>query len=407
MICPSCHTENGDSMNFCVNCGRRIPKCPTCGLVLTLRTPFCVYCGTRIPEELLSLVPEQTVPEATMKWDTPMEATLYAAPPVQPAPDGKAEYTAPSDSRMPEATVFAAPASPELPPEATAYAASGWNVPEERTAFASSNPNGVEWVPDAQVYEDNQRPLQPQQTFCESCGKRIRPGTRLCAACGTGEGNAQEPKKKRKWIPVLILVVLLLLALLAGIYAIGQSDLFDWDSSSSSTKHSRKDDKDDEDDKDDGDDESGNVPAASGGDAQGAYDPVEESTAAVQPDTQPATVNTEPVEETVPETVAPTAATEPEETNRLMYWIENCDKMYLSDSDLAGLNAQECAYARNACYAKSGRKFSSSELQTFFSQFSWYHPTIDPENFASSMLNAYQTANINVVLAYEQAHGYR
>lgn len=405
MICPSCHTENEDSMSFCVNCGRRIPKCPTCGLVLTQQTPFCVYCGTRIPEEVLSMVPEQTASEVTMKWDTPMEATLYATPSGRSAPEERAECTAPSDFRMPEATVLAAPDSPEIPPEA-AYSASGWNVPEERTAFASSNPNGGEWMPDAQVYADNQRPLQPQQAFCENCGKRIRPGTRLCSACSTGEGNAQEPKKKRKWITVLILVVLLLLALLAGIYAIGQSDLFDWGSSSTS---SGKDDKDGEDDKnseDDGDDEPGNAPAASDGNDQGAHDPVEESTAATQPETQPETENTEPVVETIPETVAPTVDTEQENTNRLMYWIENCDKMYLSESDLAGLNAQECIYARNACYAKSGRKFNSTELQTYFSQFSWYHPTIAPENFSPSMLNSYQVSNINRVLEYEQAHGY-
>lgn len=85
----------------------------------------------------------------------------------------------------------------------------------------------------------------------------------------------------------------------------------------------------------------------------------------------------------------------------LEYWIENCDSLYLSQSDLYGLTEEECRIARNAIYAKSGRIFSSSDLSDYFSRYSWYYPCIRAENFTDSMLNAAQLHNLNVIIEYE------
>ena len=87
-------------------------------------------------------------------------------------------------------------------------------------------------------------------------------------------------------------------------------------------------------------------------------------------------------------------------------FIERSDSQYLTEADLEGFDAKMCEYARNGVYARAGRGFQSAELRQYFSQFSWYQPTVDPSAFTDSMLNDYQIKNIALVLAYEQAHGY-
>lgn len=42
-----------------MDCGQRIPRCPTCGTVLQQRAKFCMVDGTRIPDEIIALIPEQ------------------------------------------------------------------------------------------------------------------------------------------------------------------------------------------------------------------------------------------------------------------------------------------------------------------------------------------------------------
>ena len=136
--------------------------------------------------------------------------------------------------------------------------------------------------------------------------------------------------------------------------------------------------------------------------------------------TEPPAIATEPPTEapTAPPTAPPTqppteppteAPTEPEidADPRLLYVIENCDSTYLTESDLSGFDKEMCRIARNALYAKSGRKFKDAELQEFFEQFSWYYPSVEPSAFTGSMFNKYQSANLNLISAYERDHGYR
>lgn len=133
----------------------------------------------------------------------------------------------------------------------------------------------------------------------------------------------------------------------------------------------------------------------------------------------PASEDTIPVSEVVevPETQAavPTQATNPTKETQgsadtsivmtedpLIYFVENCDKVYMTWDDLSGFDEWACVLARNACYAKSGRMFNDYRLQEFFGQFAWYEPTISPGSFSDSLLNDYQLANIGLVLEYEQ-----
>lgn len=109
---------------------------------------------------------------------------------------------------------------------------------------------------------------------------------------------------------------------------------------------------------------------------------------------------TEP-EYTYPVIIAPTYEPEETRTKTLQYWVENCDRLYLSQTDLYGLTEKECVIARNAIYAKSGRIFQSTELHNYFSTYSWYDPHISPEEFSDSIFNSAQRHNLEVVLEYE------
>ena len=90
----------------------------------------------------------------------------------------------------------------------------------------------------------------------------------------------------------------------------------------------------------------------------------------------------------------------------LDYFIYNSDSMYFTEADIAGFDARMCRLARNGIYAKLGRKFKDAELSNFFSQYYWYYPTIEAENFSDRLLNAYQVANRDLIVSYERKHGF-
>ena len=85
----------------------------------------------------------------------------------------------------------------------------------------------------------------------------------------------------------------------------------------------------------------------------------------------------------------------------LQYISENCDRRYFSASEISGLSKDELQYARNAIYAKSGRIFSMEKLASYFAKYSWYNPHIPGDAFQEDMLNSYQTANRDLIVARE------
>ncbi len=96
-----------------------------------------------------------------------------------------------------------------------------------------------------------------------------------------------------------------------------------------------------------------------------------------------------------------------EEDDSYDYILPGSDKSYLTMSDLEGMTAEECRLARNELYARHGRIFQDEELQQYFESFDWYHPSIQPDDFQESMLNAYETANRDLIVEYEENQGYR
>ncbi len=249
----------------------------------------------------------------------------------------------------------------------------------------------------AQEYVDTpftEDPAPVTRAYCESCGKRVAPGTRLCASCQEDPYHPAKKSAKTQWIG-LICALVLLLGMAAGCYALLNSDLFNWNDSSANRVEKEKEEEEEEIEREFTLRETEGIsPAETAGTIETGTE------ASSEPDpTESVTVP----QETVPPTTEP--PTEPED-DPLMYWIENCDKKYLTAADLEGFDAQMCLYARNACYAKSGRQFNSAELKAYFSQFDWYDPTVSPDKFTENMFNAYQSANLNLILTYERDHGY-
>lgn len=97
----------------------------------------------------------------------------------------------------------------------------------------------------------------------------------------------------------------------------------------------------------------------------------------------------------------------PASGTKSQYLLDGSDKRYVERSELLGFTKQECSLARNEIYARHGRKFQDKTIQAYFDSCDWYRPTIEPEDFSESMLNAYEVANRNLIVKYEQEKGYR
>ena len=76
---------------------------------------------------------------------------------------------------------------------------------------------------------------------------------------------------------------------------------------------------------------------------------------------------------------------------------------YLTDSDVAGLTLQQLNYAKNEIYARRGYIFTSQELRDYFGNKDWYHGTMTPDQFSTSIFNEYELANISLLQQYEYA----
>lgn len=89
------------------------------------------------------------------------------------------------------------------------------------------------------------------------------------------------------------------------------------------------------------------------------------------------------------------------------YIFPYSDIEYLQEWELYDLSAQELKIARNEIYARHGRMFQDDSLQAYFNSCNWYTPSIAPEDFKESMLNAVEIANRDLIVSYEKEMGYR
>ncbi len=90
------------------------------------------------------------------------------------------------------------------------------------------------------------------------------------------------------------------------------------------------------------------------------------------------------------------------------YMLPGSDSRYITTADLDTLTKEQVKIARNEIYARHGRKFEDEQLKNYFSQFAWYNPTIEPDDFKDeSLLNKYEIANRDFIVQYEKDKGYR
>lgn len=88
------------------------------------------------------------------------------------------------------------------------------------------------------------------------------------------------------------------------------------------------------------------------------------------------------------------------------YILPGSDSRYISKSELEALSADQIRLARNELYARHGRIFQDESLSTYFNSLDWYEPTIEGDDFEESMLNEYELANRDLIVAYEEEMGY-
>lgn len=105
-----------------------------------------------------------------------------------------------------------------------------------------------------------------------------------------------------------------------------------------------------------------------------------------------------PTQEVTPvPTQAPVAANDD-------YIIPDSSTRYLTNADLNPLSEWEIRIARNEIYARHGRIFKSEEIASYFASKSWYIPSVPPEQFDNSYLNAIEIENLKFITNYEKAH---
>lgn len=84
------------------------------------------------------------------------------------------------------------------------------------------------------------------------------------------------------------------------------------------------------------------------------------------------------------------------------YILPDSGTRKLTNSDLAGLDADELELARNEIYAREGRRFNTDYIQDYFDDKWWYVGTIEPEDFTEDMLNDVEKYNVNFIRNYEK-----
>lgn len=80
------------------------------------------------------------------------------------------------------------------------------------------------------------------------------------------------------------------------------------------------------------------------------------------------------------------------------YILPNSSEAYLKESDLEDMDAAELQMAINEIYARHHRMFVLKEVREYFESKDWYEGTVRAEDFDVSVMNEYESANINLMV---------
>ena len=59
---------------------------------------------------------------------------------------------------------------------------------------------------------------------------------------------------------------------------------------------------------------------------------------------------------------------------------------------------EDLQMAINEIYARHGRKFASSQIQSYFNSQPWYNGTLEPDDFSDSVFSSIENQNIQFLL---------
>jgi len=455
MLCPNCHTENEDQARFCRGCGRPFPRCPQCGALLTKRINFCANDGTPIPADILALIPDAS-PAAAPKtkasapkkakrpvaWiialviaavllvgaalligiafrqsdetkepqqnvqlqQDPQPGSVPDADDPLPAPETPAPETPAPEEEMVQAMTYAqymdAPLDTQVIVEVYVQATQVWQN-NHITVYAQDH-NGGYFIYEMSCSQEDAAKLLPGTKIRVTGYKAAWAGeTEIIDATFEFAGNDTYIARP-----------------LDVTYLLGSETLADYQNVLASFRGmtvevvSYKNDIP-------GDDiyifASLNgvsctfcVESALTDSATAVYQTAEALNIGDVVDMEGFLYWYEGVNPhvTALTVVIPAEVPGTPDSDPLQYFIENCHLQYLTRDDLDGFDAQMSRIARNAVYARSGRKFNDAELQNYFQQFDWYVPSVDPNQFTTAMMNDCQIKNIELVTAYEREMGY-
>ena len=95
-------------------------------------------------------------------------------------------------------------------------------------------------------------------------------------------------------------------------------------------------------------------------------------------------------------TAAPTVPLDPGH-----YVIPDSASRALTEADLESLSDRDLMLARNEIFARHGFIFTTQWIQGYFLTQGWYTPTTPANQFDSGVFNAYERANIDLILRVE------
>ena len=285
---------------------------------------------------------------------------------------------------------------------------------------------------------------------CIKCGHELKDGAIYCIRCGAmqismdGErltekgwsdvnsikagGHAREfkaaPEGNGKRIAIVVVVILVIAAIIAGVVfaltrpAPEEDDPSITTSAFSSTSSSATTSSTSSTSTTSSSAASASSTAASSASASSASAASQASTAAqaatatqqpaAQPDPQPEPQYVpEPAPEPAP-APAPAYGDEPSyapEPTSGDYVLADSSSRYYTEDELSGMSASDLYYARNEIFARHGRMFHRSDLQSYFESKSWYNPTYTPAEWDAmgDQLSDVERQNSQLMMQLEEA----
>lgn len=91
-----------------------------------------------------------------------------------------------------------------------------------------------------------------------------------------------------------------------------------------------------------------------------------------------------------------------DQLNETGYIFPDINSRKLDITELTVFTSEQLNLIKNEIYARHGYNFNNDEIREYFLQFSWYEPSIAPEDFEDSLFNDYEIYNRNLILNYKE-----